>query len=31
MPERYYRLEFKIKDEFTTQYVDDQIYFKVIR
>ena len=31
MPERYYRLEFKIKDGFTTQYVDDQIYFKVIR
>ena len=31
MPERYYRLEFKIKDGFTTQYIDDQIYFKVIR
>ena len=31
MPERYYRLQFKIKDGFTTQYVDDQIYFKVIR
>lgn len=31
MPERYYRLEFKIKDGFTTQYIDDQIYFKVVR
>lgn len=31
MPERYYRLELKIKDGFTEQYVDDQIYFKVVR
>jgi len=31
MPERYYRLEFKIKDGFTEQYIDDQIYFKVVR
>jgi hypothetical protein len=31
MPERYYRLEFKITDGFTTQYIDDQIYFKVVR
>ena len=31
MPERYYRLELKIKDGFTEQYISDQIYFKVIR
>jgi hypothetical protein len=31
MPERYYRLEFKIVDGFTEQYVDDEIYFKVVR
>jgi hypothetical protein len=31
MPERYYRLEFKIKDGFTEQYIDDKIYFKVVR
>lgn len=31
MPERYYRLEFKIKDGFTEQYTDDKIYFKVVR
>ena len=31
MPERYYRLEFKIKDGFMEQYVDDKIYFKVVR
>ena len=31
MPERYYRLELKIKDGFTEQYVSDQIYFKVVR
>ena len=31
MPERYYRLEFKIVDGFTEQYIDDQIYFKVVR
>ena len=31
MPERYYRLEFKIVDGFTEQYIDDEIYFKVVR
>jgi hypothetical protein len=31
MPERYYRLELKIKNGFTEQYIDDQIYFKVVR
>ena len=31
MPERYYRLELKIVDGFTEQYVNDQIYFKVVR
>lgn len=31
MPERYYRLQFKIVDGFTEQYIDDQIYFKVVR
>lgn len=31
MPERYYRLELKIVDGFMTKYIDDQIYFKVIR
>jgi uncharacterized membrane protein len=31
MPERYYRLEFMITDGFTQQYIDDQIYFKVVR
>ena len=31
MPERYYRLEFKIVDGFTEQYVSDRIYFKVVR
>jgi len=31
MPERYYRLEFMITDGFTKQYIDDQIYFKVVR
>ena len=31
MPERYYRLQFKIKDGFTEQYVDDDVYFKVVR
>jgi hypothetical protein len=31
MPERYYRLEFKIVDGFTEQYVSDKIYFKVVR
>jgi len=31
MPERYYRLEFKIKDGITERYIDDQIYFKVVR
>jgi hypothetical protein len=31
MPERYYRLELKVKDGFTEQYITDQIYFKVVR
>jgi hypothetical protein len=31
MPERYYRLEFKIVDGFTEQYITDSVYFKVIR
>jgi len=31
MPERYYRLEFKIVDGFTEQIIDDKIYFKVVR
>jgi hypothetical protein len=31
MPERNYRLNFKIVDGFTEQYIDSQIYFKVIR
>lgn len=31
MPERYYRLEIKIVDGFTEQYITDQIYFKVVR
>jgi hypothetical protein len=31
MPERYYRLELKIKDGFTEQYINDKIYFKVVR
>ena len=31
MPERYYRLQFKIVDGFTEQYIDDDIYFKVVR
>jgi hypothetical protein len=31
MPERNYRLQLKIVDGFTEQYIDDQIYFKVVR
>ena len=31
MPERYYRLEIKIKDGLIEDYITDQIYFKVIR
>jgi hypothetical protein len=31
MPERNYRLNLKIVDGFTEQYIDDQIYFKVVR
>jgi hypothetical protein len=31
MPERYYRLQFKIVDGFTEQYIDDDVYFKVVR
>jgi hypothetical protein len=31
MPERSYRLQLKIVDGFIEQYIDDQIYFKVVR
>ena len=31
MPERYYRLEFKIVDGITEQRIDDEYYFKVTR
>jgi hypothetical protein len=31
MPERTYRLEFKITDGITEQYINDDIYFKVVR
>jgi len=31
MPERYYRLNLKIVDGFVEQYIDDEIYFKVVR
>ena len=31
MPERYYRLQFKIEDGFTEQYIDNDVYFKVVR
>jgi hypothetical protein len=31
MPERYYRVELKIVDGITEEYIDDQIYFKVVR
>ena len=31
MPERYYRIELKVIDGFTEEYIDDQIYFKVVR
>jgi hypothetical protein len=31
MPERSYRLEFKVKEGFIEKYIDDQIYFKVTR
>jgi len=31
MPERYYRLEFKIQDGISEQRFDDEYYFKVIR
>jgi len=31
MPERYYRLEFKLINGVEEQYISDQIYFKVIR
>jgi hypothetical protein len=31
MPERNYRLNLKIVDGFMEQYIDDQIYFKVVR
>ena len=31
MPERYYRINLKIVDGITEQYIDDEIYFKVVR
>jgi hypothetical protein len=31
MPERYYRIKYKIVDGFTEQYIIDSIYFKVVR
>lgn len=31
MPERHYRLNLKIVDGFVEQYIDDEIYFKVVR
>ena len=31
MPERYYRIELKIINGFTEEYINDQIYFKVVR
>ncbi len=31
MPERYYRIELKIEDGFMEDYIDDEIYFKVVR
>ncbi len=31
MPERYYRIELKIEDGFMEEYIDDEIYFKVVR
>jgi len=31
MPERYYRLELKVKDGIVEDYITDQIYFKVTR
>ena len=31
MPERYYRLQLKLTDGFTTQYIDCDTYFKIVR
>lgn len=31
MPERYYRLEFKIKSGITEQYITNAVYFKIVR
>lgn len=31
MPERYYRLQLRLIDGFTVNYIDDDIYFKVVR
>ena len=31
MPERYYRLEFKIVDGFLDEYINDKLFFKVTR
>ena len=31
MPERYYRLEFKVVDGFIEEYIEDDFFFKVVR
>ena len=31
MPERYYRVELKLIDGILEDYIDDEIYFKVVR
>ena len=31
MPERYYRLEFKIVNSFLEEYINDKFFFKVTR
>ena len=31
MPERYYRLEFKVVDDFLEEYINDKFFFKVTR
>ena len=31
MPERYYRLEFKVVDGFIEEHIEDDFFFKVVR
>jgi hypothetical protein len=31
MPERYYRLEFKVVDGFIEEFIEDDFFFKVVR